>query len=220
MNVSEDTPRTSRDIGGTPKEGPDAGTEISFSIQVPQPYAAGPHTLTEGEASALNQTVAENLSNNLRAKVLAGRPAIEAGTNEDGSKRKAEPARRYTQEEVQALADSYLTDYEIGVRRSGSGEPRITDPVEREARKIARQRAVDYVKENGGKPADFDMAPITDAIFQANKDLLMAEGAKIVEALKAASAGSSGLKVEGIALAPKAATAESQAETAEEAAEA
>lgn len=204
MQFAEDVKRESRNIGGTAKEGVNAGKEISVTVQVPVPYAAGPHTLTEGEANALNQTLAENLSNNLRARVVAGRPAIEAGQNEDGTKRKAEAARPWTDEEVQQLVDEYLADYEIGVRRSGTGEPRVTDPVEREARKIARQKAVDYVKEQGGKPSDFDMGPITNAIFEANRDLLMAEGKRIVEAMNAAAAGASGLNVAGITLAPKA----------------
>jgi hypothetical protein len=199
MKFADNVTRSEREIGGKASEGPSAGSEIKFKVSVPQPYAAGSHTLTEGEASALNQTIAENLSNNLRAKLILGRPAVKDGDTV------TEPARAYTAEEAQRLVDEYLAEYEIGVRRSGSGEPRVTDPVEREARKIARQKAVDYVKSQGGKPADYDMGPITNAIFEANRDVLMAEGTKIVKALEAAKGkANDGISLDGIALAKKA----------------
>lgn len=197
MQFTSDTRRVERTIGQ--KDGP------NFTVNVPQPYSAGSHELTEGEANALNQTIAENLSNNLRAKLVEGKKV------EGSDPVTYEP---YTAEEAQALVDSYLEDYEIGVRRAGDGTARVTDPVEREARKIARQKAVELIKANGGKPADFDLGPLVDKIFEANKDVLMAEGKKIVKALEKARESSGGLDLAGIDLTAAAKPAE--AETTEE----
>lgn len=203
MEFSADTPTRKRKIS-------------EIEITLPQPYKAGAYTLSEGEASALNQTIAENVSNNLRKKFDDG---IETGEKDGEGK----PVfRDYTPEEAQAAVDAYLKDYEIGVRRSGSGEPRVTDPVEREARKIARQKAIEFVRSQGGKPSDYDMPPITEAIFEANKDLLMAEGKKIVRALEAAKDKSGGINLEGVALVPakaKGSTADDSEEAEAEAAE-
>lgn len=189
MQVAENVTRVERTIGSA--EGP------TFTVLVPQPYSAGPHELSVGEASALNQTIAENLSNNLRKKLVEGNP------DEDG--------RQWTDAEAQAIVDKYIDEYEIGVRRAGTGAARVTDPVEREARKIARQKAVAYIKENGGRPSDFDLDPIIDQIFEANKDVLMAEGKKIVKAAEAAREKTAGLDLSGISLE---ATAEEEEEEA------
>lgn len=184
MNITEQTPLNDRTIAG-------------FSVKVPAPYAAGSHTLTDGEASALNQTIAENISNNLRKKLEEGHTE---GEGENAT------TRPFTEAEAQDLVNSYVADYEVGVRRAGSGEARVTDPVEREARKIARQKANELVKSNGGKPSDYDMGPIVEAIFAANRDLLMAEGKKIVKALEKARESSAGVDVSSITL-PTAAAA-------------
>lgn len=197
LNITPDTKRVTRSIGGTN----DSGKEVRVSVQVPQPFVAGPHELTEGEANALNQIVAENLSNNLRAKIVGGQ------TDADGN-----VTGPHDEASAQALVDSYLAEYELGVRRTGSGERQVTDPVEREARKIAKAKARQLVIDNGGKPADYDLGPIAERIFDANKDVLMREGKKIVDA---ASKAGSGLDLGGIELTPKATepSAEVAAET-------
>lgn len=182
MQIADGTPRVERSIGND---------KVSFTVNVPQPYSAGARELTEGEANALNQTIAENLSNNLRKKL------VEGFSEGEGDARTTRP---FTSEEAQTLVDEYLADYEIGVRRAGSGERQVTDPVEREARKIARQKAVEMIKAQGGKQADFDLGPIVDAIYEANRDLLMAEGKKIVKALEAARNKGSDLDLTAIDL--------------------
>lgn len=185
MQIDSNTPRVTRSIGGKA----DNGEALSFSVQVPQPYAPGPRELTEGEANALNQIVAENLSNNLRAKLVAGQTDAEGnitGPHDEAS--------------AQALVDEYLAEYELGVRRAGSGERTVTDPVEREARKIAREKAKQMIKEAGGKPSDYDLGPIVDKIMEANRDVLMKEGKRIVDA---ATKAAGGLDLGGISLTPK-----------------
>lgn len=189
MNIAENAPRVERTIGGKT----DSGETRSVKVQVPQPYAAGARELTEGEASALNQIVAENLSNNLRAKIVEG---VKVGEGDSAT------YNPYSDADAQKLVDEYLAEYELGVRRAGSGEPRVTDPVEREARKIARAKATQLVKDKGGKPSDYDLAPIAEKIFAANRDVLMREGKKIVDA---ANKVSGGLSLDGIDLTPKAA---------------
>lgn len=181
MDIANDTPRTERTING-------------LTVSVPQPYAVG-QPLDEAMAAMLNQTFAENISNNTRAQLKAGYVASEGAE-----------AQPHTNETAQAVIDAYIAEYTPGVRRGGSGEARVTDPVEREARKIARQKAVELVKANGGKTSDFDMGELTSKVFEANRDLLMAEGKKIVKALEAAKGKTEdGLDLGGISLTPKAA---------------
>lgn len=201
MQIAADAPRVKRSIGGADS----TGNEVRVDVQVPQPYTAGPRELTEGEANALNQIVAENLSNNLRAKIVAG---ITSGEGESAT------TTPYTSETAQTLVDEYLAEYELGVRRTGTGERQVSDPVEREARKIAREKARELIKSQGGKPADYDLGPIVDAIFDANKDMLMAEGKKIVDR---ANKAAEGLNLGGIELTPKSAQAPAAAESTSEA---
>lgn len=162
MKFDANTPRVTRSLAG-----------LSFGVIAP--YVAG-HPLTEGEANQLNQVLAENVLNNIRKKVTDG---ITEGEGEAATK------REYTEAEVQSLIDTYLADYEMGVRRAGEARV-IVDPVEREARKLAKASAINFVKENGGKPADYDMEPIIDHIFEQNREALLAEGKRIVKAAEAA----------------------------------
>lgn len=167
MNITPETPRKARNIGNK---------EISFQVQVPEPFAAGTVELTEGEANALNQTLAENLSNNLRKNLVDGQR--DADGNITGP---------HTDETAQAAVDEYLADYQIGVRKAGTASPRVSDPVEREARKLARKAAVTYVKAQGVKTKDVDMAAVTDQIFATNRDTFMTEAAKLLKAEAKAS---------------------------------
>ena len=178
LNITAETPRKARTIAG-------------FNVSVPAPYFVG-HALTEGEANQLNQVLAENVSNNLRKKLEDGKVVGEGAD---------EQAAEYTPEEAQAKVDEYMLVYEPGVRTS-SGETRVTDPVEREARKIAKAKAVELVKQHGMKAKDVDLTPIIDQIFEANKELLMTEGKKIVRANEAAKAKGDGIDITGINLQP------------------
>jgi len=91
-------------------------------FRVPIRYAAG-HVLTEGEASALNQTLHENLRNNFARKVSEG---TEAGV---------------PQETLQQQLDDYANDYQFGIRTGGGGfrgDPVMTLAMNA-AREIVRQ---------------------------------------------------------------------------------
>lgn len=163
MQLETNTPRVEATING-------------FSVTVPQPYAEG-QPLTAITAAILNQTFKENISNNTRAQLKAGYVATEGGE-----------AQPYDDTSAQALIDKYVTEYEPGVRRGGGGEARVVDPIEREARKIATDKARELIKAQGGKVADFDVPTIAGQIFEKNKDFLLAEAKKIVKAREAAKA--------------------------------
>src|SRR6516162_9965317 len=88
------------------------GHEITIAgsrFVVPSPYKAG-HTCTNGEANALNQTLAENVRNNLASRSKNGTLA-------------------------QADVDEYLASYQFG-QRNGF----VVDPIESMALAIARKK--------------------------------------------------------------------------------
>lgn len=104
------------------------GTEFT----VPAPFAEG-HTVTAGEASALNQLLAENVRNNFAGKIKAEQnKATEEGR---------EP-RVFTQEEL----DAYVASYEFGVRQGGGTREAAYPPEVREARRIAKEMIVNALK--------------------------------------------------------------------------
>lgn len=183
MEFSADTVRRERSIGT--KEGP------TFNVQVPAPYTSG-HVVTEGEASALNQILAENVSNNLRAKLIGG---LTEGEGE------AVTSREFTPEEAQALVDEYLAGYEMGVRSVGErAAPK--DPVESEMRKIARQSASDLVKAKGFKVKDVALDEIIDAILanEDNEKVIREQAKKVVAARNKAKDTAGGLDLTSIAV--------------------
>lgn len=92
------------------------------SFVIPLRYIVG-HQITEGEAAALNQTLAENIRNNMAKKVKDG-----AG---------------------QAEVTEYATGYEFTVGGVAS-ERKVVDPIEREARKIAKAALAAKVQEVHG----------------------------------------------------------------------
>lgn len=101
---------------------------IAFDIS--QPYEAG-HTVTEAEARVLNQTRAENIGNNLRAKL---KEMAEAGASED---------------ELRSLVAEKDAEYVFTL--AGARASRQLDPYEREAVKIAREMLRDHLAASGRK---------------------------------------------------------------------
>lgn len=122
MNFNAETPRNEITIQGT-------------VYTVPAPFVEA-HPITAGEASALNQLLAENVRNNVAGKIKA-----EVAKAEE-EKRDPVP---FTQEEV----DEYVADYEFGVRRAGGSREASLPPEEREARRIAREMIGAKLKEKG-----------------------------------------------------------------------
>jgi len=128
------------------------------TFRVPIRYAAG-HTLTEGEAGALNQTLHENLRNNFAKKVAEG---TEAGV---------------PLETMQQQLDDYAADYQFGVRTGGGGFR--GDPVMTLAMGMARELVRQAIKLKG---LDQDEWPASK-ISMAAKAILDQQGAdgKIVQ---------------------------------------
>lgn len=111
--ITTNTPRTTITIADKP-------------FSVPQPFAAG-HVLNANEASALNQTYAENVRNNSAKWV-----------------KEAVTADSFDQDVAQGRVNDYCDGYEFGVRTGGG---RTGDPVLSEAMDITR----DLVRKNLSK---------------------------------------------------------------------
>jgi hypothetical protein len=100
-------------------------------FQVPMPFSEG-HTLNAPEASAMNQLFAENIRNNFAGKM-----------------KKAEEAKETVP--GQAELDKYCEDYKFGAR--GISGPKL-DPVEAEARRLAKTAITEALKAKGYKLKD------------------------------------------------------------------
>jgi len=128
------------------------------TFKVPIRYAAG-HPLTEGEASALNQTLHENLRNNFAKRVGEG---VEAGIGV---------------EVLQQQLDDYASEYQFGVRTGGGGFR--GDPVMTLAMGSAREMIRTVIKTKGLDPEEWPPVRIS----QAARALLESQGddGKIVQ---------------------------------------
>ncbi len=99
-------------------------------------------TLSAGEASQFNQVFHENIRNNFAKKV-----------------KDADTEGKFSQEDFQALIDKYAEDYEFGTRKS-SGPRTPSDPVAKEALKIAIEAIHNHIRSQGKKPTDFKVESI------------------------------------------------------------
>ncbi len=119
-------------------EAPASSTEITIqglAFEVDLPYAAGEHVLTAGEANALNQTRAENLRNNFAPKV---KKAMEEYRKANGLEDGAEfPITNLDHDALIAEFTAYAGEYEFSTRAGGGGSRVPTDPVGKEAHRIA-----------------------------------------------------------------------------------
>lgn len=167
MQLAADVKRTARTIAG-------------ISVQVPQPYVAG-HVVTEGEAQMLNQTLAENFSNNLRTK-------IEKFIASEG----AEP-RLATAEEAQQVVDAYASTYTPGVRSGGGGGGRQSlTPLEKEVLALARAKVDERLKSKGLKKADVEYNDVVQKLIDKRRDEFEKAAEKVLQAKAKAAAAASG----------------------------
>ena len=140
----------------------------SYPFTVMERYEEG-HEITAGEASALNQTMRENIRNNLAKK------------------------EGLTQEQV----DAYATEYQFGVRTPGTG--RTTDPVISEFMRLARQKIKDALKAAGkSADAEAINAAAKSMIGHPKGEPLMALAKQRVEEAKSVAAESLADLVAGI----------------------
>lgn len=129
-------------------------TIAGVAFTAPQPYIAG-HPLTDGEAKALNQVLAENLRNNFASKVKAA----------------LNGAEELTADQKATLDDefgAYASAYEFNATTVRASRAAV-DPVEAEAIKIAKQVVSVKLKEVGKKRSD-----ISDETYNAAIDKVAA----------------------------------------------
>lgn len=169
-----------------------AVTICDSNLTAPEPYKAG-HALTENEASVMNQIVRENLRNNMASAI---------------KKMKAEGK---SDTDLQAALDAYAATYEFGVRKSAA--PKITDPVEKEAWKLARGAVVAALKKKGvviGETKASDIDELVEKALASKHGAAFREQAKAIVAA-AASIGNVTLDLSDAAPAKKEAKAKKQA---------
>jgi hypothetical protein len=139
-------------------------TQITISghkFEVPEGvlarYELGYALQTEGEVSAIRQTLAENLRNNFASIVKA------AGNGELTDEQVAE---------LQAKFNEYAAKYQFGVRKAGSGGPKVPkDPVEREMQKIAKEViGKAFYAKHGQKIDKEQLAELSTKLLEAKHD--------------------------------------------------
>lgn len=144
-----------------------------LQFKVPQPFSQG-HVLTENEAGALNQVFAENIRNNKAGVIEKAQEAA-----------KKEGAAPVNMQTLQGEIDKYVSEYEFGAKKFGV---RVVDPVEREARSLAKSKIEAQLKKQGKKLADVSAesmnAMISGALDKYPK--IRQDAAKIVKARESA----------------------------------
>lgn len=134
----------------------------SESFTISAPYEEG-HTLTAVEAKVLNQTRSENVCNNQRKAIKA---AKEEGTFDLKASRKS-------------VAD-YDAKYSFAT--GGPAVRRTLDPIQKEARAIARNILSTKLREQGKKMKDQDKDKLASAIEQwAEHPKVIAAATKVVK---------------------------------------
>lgn len=141
--------------------------------RVPQPFSEG-HTCSAGEAHALNQTLAENIRNNMASKLKKG-----------------------LEGDAQQYIDDYVKDYEFALpgERQRSAP---TDPIEAEAYSAAKKRVVAQLKSKGHKIADIPEEQLDTLVTQvlAKYPEFRIKAAEFVEAKRKAAEAYSSISVD------------------------
>lgn len=139
-------------------------------------YTTG-HVLTENEASVLNQTLAENLRNNFAKRVATAKEAEGEDLSED------------TLERLGTEFAEYADKYQFGKRQAAA--PRTTDPIAREAHKIAKAKITEALRAR-----DIDIKSLPEGKMEEfiksvleKKPEIREEAKRRVEAAKSIAAG-------------------------------
>lgn len=144
-------------------------TIAGLEFTLPSPYAEG-HPLSAVEAKVLNQTWHENVRNNTAKYV---KEAVEKGVAQD---------------EIAANVAKYAGEYTFSTPGTG-GTRRVMDPVEREARAIARENLKAVLAQQGRKIKDVDPEKLEAAIEQVlarNPDIQKLAAKRVKERQKVA----------------------------------
>lgn len=134
-------------------------------FKVPQPYTSG-HVCNDGEAHALNQTFAENLRNNIAGKMKKGAEGVDWA----------------------AAVEEYVAAYEFSVPGE-RGTRVVLDPIEAEARRLAKRAVVAALKKKSIETKDLaegQLDKYIDGALEKNPTY-REQAATIVAAQKAAA---------------------------------
>lgn len=153
--------------------------DVKMEFTVPQPYDEG-HTLTAVEAKQLNQTFAENICNNMRAKVQATIEGKEGALSDSALR--------------DAFAE-YANNYVFTEASIGSGRSTMT-PLEKESRKVAQKVVLLLLDRDGKKRKDVSKEDFEAEVARlADTDdvqKIAAKNLKDAERLASAVLGSAG----------------------------
>jgi hypothetical protein len=140
------------------------------TFEIAAPYASG-HQLNEAEASVLNQTFLENIRNNVAGKIKAAKDAYADAHNgsEEGFSLDTfmVAGEGDTQVSLRKSLTDYADAYEFGIRVARNSEP--ADPVEREARVIAREAINAKLKKTNTKRKDVSEEAYEQALQKYSK---------------------------------------------------
>jgi hypothetical protein len=139
-------------------------------FNVSQPYSEG-HVCTEAEAKALNQTRAENIRNNTASKVKA----LLEGLAPDESGTITVPAE-VMKTAIEAVAE-YDAAYVFSLASVGGGR-KITDPVEAEARRMAKAAITEKLRAKGQLVKNVDPDALANAIAKLAESPAIQKAAK------------------------------------------
>lgn len=126
-------------------------TIAGFQFELKQPYDEG-HVLTTSEAGVLNQTYLENIRNNVANRIKTAKEAAEAAGTEFSLDTPIGGDSEDAAKTLRQVVSDYADSYEFGVRSTRTAEP--VDPVQREARVIARDTLNSKLKAAGTKRKD------------------------------------------------------------------
>lgn len=145
-----------------------------LDFEATTPYAEG-HVCTEAEAKALNQTRLENLRNNFASKIKAAKG--------EGDEVPADAIAA-----LRAEFAEYDASYVFTLASVGGGK-RETDPVQAEAKKMARALITASLRDKGRKIKDVDKDTLDNAIatLAEREDIQKAAKKAVAERQKAAA---------------------------------
>ena len=138
------------------------GIEVTIST----PYEAG-QTITEAEAKALNQTRAENIANNFRARIKAAKEGAEGAESLD---------------KVLSDLSTYDGSYTFSLAAAGGSRSSLT-PLEKETRRVAKNWLLAKLKGMGKTLKSYTEEKSADAVESKILEIAATEGI-IAEAKK------------------------------------
>jgi hypothetical protein len=125
-------------------------TVQGIDLPVVDQFAEG-HVLTAIEAAVLSQTYNENLRNNFANRVKEAKESLGEAFNIDTPYTVGEGEAAKSFASISEQWAAHTEAYSFGARRVGGGGKRTTDPVQREALRIARASVESAIRTKYGK---------------------------------------------------------------------